>query len=276
MKEAWIRTNWPIAVAGAGVLLAFIGTLLPAVNGSVFVIDVSRTYIETDDGKVVLVLVLLSGGLWFWRAFTTHIVARTGCLIAALAVTGVAIVGLVDATQRVADLNRDTIGVASVGAAVYLVTIGGLVLVGMAAVSFRRNMHAAVLSGAGGEGSAVESAPAHGGRDAVLQADTGGASGTRSRRSRRRRRRGRESGGAGGTGASPPPLPEWRWRTMPVFTALAFGLFAGMILGPAITGTGIAGTVTFLIVAGMLGYAVSRLLTRVLMRRGVIKPHARR
>lgn len=96
--------------------------------------------------------------------------------------------------------------------------------------------------------------------------------------SRRRRRRGRESGAAVATttGGSPPPLPEWRWRTMPVFTALAFGLFAGMILGPAITGTGIAGTVTFLIVAGMLGYAVSRLLTRLLMRRGVIRPRARR
>lgn len=97
----------------------------------------------------------------------------------------------------------------------------------------------------------------------------------------RRRRRHRRDGGASGapataTGSSAPPLPEWRWRTMPVFTALAFGLFAGMILGPAITGTGIAGTVTFLIVAGMLGYAVSRLLTRLLMRRGVIKPRTRR
>ena len=278
MKEAWIRTNWPIAVAGAGVLLAFIGTLLPAVSGSVFVIDVSRTYIETDDGKVVLVFVLLSGGLWCWRAFTTHIAARTGCLIAALVVTGVAIFGLVDATQRVADLNRDTVGVASVGAAVYLVTVGGLVLVGMAAVSFRRNVHGAVPSGAGSEGSSVvESAPAHGEQHTVLQADSGGAAGTRgSRRSRRRRRRGRGGGATTTTGGSPPPLPEWRWRTMPVFTALAFGLFAGMILGPAITGTGIAGTVTFLIVAGMLGYAVSRLLTRLLMRRGVIRPRARR
>ena len=97
--------------------------------------------------------------------------------------------------------------------------------------------------------------------------------------SRRRRRRGRDGGSgapATATGSSAPPLPEWRWRTMPVFTALAFGLFAGMILGPAITGTGIAGTVTFLIVAGMLGYAVSRLLTRLLMRRGVIKPRTRR
>ena len=280
MKEAWIRTNWPIAVAGAGVLLAFIGTLLPAVSGSVFIIDVSRTYIETNDGKVVLAFVLLSGGFWCWRAFTTHIAARTGCLIAALVVTGVAIFGLVDATQRVADLNRDTVGVASVGAAVYLVTVGGLVLIGMAAVSFRRNVHEAVLSGSGGEGSVAESAPAHGGQGAALQADSGGAAGTRgSRRSRRRRRRGRDGGGAGATtptGGSPPPLPEWRWRTMPVFTALSFGLFAGMILGPAITGTGIAGTVTFLIVAGMLGYAVSRLLTRLLMRRGVIKPRARR
>lgn len=133
--EAWIRVNWPIAVAGAGVLLAFIGTLLPAVSGSVFAIQVSRTYIETDDGKIVLVFVLISGGLWCWRAFTTHIFARIGCLIAALIVTAVAIVDLVDTTQRVADINRDTVGIASVGAAVYLVTIGGLILVVMALIS---------------------------------------------------------------------------------------------------------------------------------------------
>ena len=133
--EAWIRVNWPIAVAGAGVLLAFIGTLLPAVSGSVFAIQVSRTYIETDDGKIVLVFVLISGGFWCWRAFTTHIVARIGCLLAALIVTAVAIVDLVDTTQRVADINRDTVGIASVGAAVYLVTIGGMILVVMALVS---------------------------------------------------------------------------------------------------------------------------------------------
>ena len=131
----WFRSNWPIAVAGAGVLLAFIGTLLPALNASVFAIEVSRTYIETDDGKIVVVFVLISGVLWCWRAFTTNIVIRIGCLLAALIVTAVAVVDLIDTTQRVADLNRDTIGVASVGAAVYLVTIGGMVLVVMALVS---------------------------------------------------------------------------------------------------------------------------------------------
>ncbi len=97
---------------------------------------------------------------------------------------------------------------------------------------------------------------------------------------RRRRRLARAGGGAGeaatGAGTSRPPLPEWRWRTLPVFAALSVGLFTGIILGSAVTGTGIAGTVVFLIVAGMLGLSVSRLLTRLLMRRGFIRPRARR
>ncbi len=97
--------------------------------------------------------------------------------------------------------------------------------------------------------------------------------------SRRRRRRIRDGGGeqpAPPARPSAPPLPEWRWRTLPVFAALSFGLFAGIMLGAMVTGGGIVGTVVFLIVAGMLGLSVSRLLTRALMRRGFIRPRTRR
>lgn len=100
--------------------------------------------------------------------------------------------------------------------------------------------------------------------------------------SRRRRRRIRDGGGEtqAATPARPsaPALPEWRWRTLPVFAALSFGLFVGIVLGgtPVVAGGGIVGTVVFLIVAGMLGLSVSRLLTRGLMRRGFIKPRVRR
>ena len=99
--------------------------------------------------------------------------------------------------------------------------------------------------------------------------------------SRRRRRRLRGGGEAGGEAAAtpqpaPPPLPEWKWRTMPVFIALSFGLFVGLYLGMVATGTGIAATVIFLIVAGMLGISVSRFVMRLLMQRGIIKPQARR
>ncbi|MDE2933586.1 MAG: hypothetical protein F4Y97_02065 [Dehalococcoidia bacterium] len=99
--------------------------------------------------------------------------------------------------------------------------------------------------------------------------------------SRRRRRRIREpsEGGSDATGKkqqAPPPLPEWKWRTMPVFIALSAGLFVGLYLGMVATGTGIAATVIFLVVAGMLGISVSRYVMRLLMQRGIIKPQARR
>ena len=99
---------------------------------------------------------------------------------------------------------------------------------------------------------------------------------------RRRRRRGRgtqESGGetaAPKQQATPPPLAEWRWRTMPVFIALSAGLFVGLYLGIIIPGTGIVATVVFLAVAGMLGISVSRYVMRLLMQRGIIKPQAKR
>ncbi len=99
------------------------------------------------------------------------------------------------------------------------------------------------------------------------------------RRRRRRIRRGAE--GAGEDAAkqqqpAPPPLPEWRWRTMPVFIALSVGLFVGLYLGMLATGTGIAATVIFVIVAGMLGLSASRYVMRLLMQRGIIKPQVRR
>ncbi|MXZ87289.1 MAG: hypothetical protein F4Z07_00335 [Dehalococcoidia bacterium] len=99
--------------------------------------------------------------------------------------------------------------------------------------------------------------------------------------SRRRRRRDRGSPEGGGEAAAKPQpaapaLPEWKWRTMPVFIALSLGLFVGLYLGMVATGTGIAATVIFLIVAGMLGISVSRYVMRLLMQRGIIKPQARR
>ena len=51
---------------------------------------------------------------------------------------------------------------------------------------------------------------------------------------------------------------------MPVFVALSAGLFAGLLLGTgAIAGGTTAGTVIFLIVAGMLGISISRMVMRL-------------
>ena len=64
---------------------------------------------------------------------------------------------------------------------------------------------------------------------------------------------------------------------MPVFVALSAGLFAGLLLGTgAIAGGNTAATVIFLIVAGMLGISISRIVMRLLMQRGIIKPQPRR
>ncbi len=100
--------------------------------------------------------------------------------------------------------------------------------------------------------------------------------------SRRRRRRIRGPAGGGGEGQSgsqqaAPPLAEWRWRTMPVFIALSVGLFVGMLLGTgAVAGGSLVATIVFLVVAGMMGISVSRLVMRWLMQRGIIKPQQRR
>lgn len=100
---------------------------------------------------------------------------------------------------------------------------------------------------------------------------------------RRRRRRTRGHSGDGGEAAgkpapatTPPPLPEWNWRTMPVFIALSVGLFVGLYLGVAVSGTGIVATIVFLVIAGMLGISVARYVMRLLMQRGIIKPQPRR
>lgn len=128
--ENWLRDNWSFAVAGVGVLLAFIGTMTPAVRVPLFG---SINYVETDDGKIALVCVLLSAVFWLWFAFTKHWSARAACLVAALVVVGVAIVDLVDTHGRLADI--DEYGLVSVGPALYLVAAGGLALVLMALVS---------------------------------------------------------------------------------------------------------------------------------------------
>ena len=76
------------------------------------------------------------------------------------------------------------------------------------------------------------------------------------RRRRRRIRGGAEAGAEVAATPQPaaPALPEWKWRTMPVFIALSFGLFVGLLLG----------------------ISVSRFVMRLLMQRGIIKPQARR
>lgn len=76
------------------------------------------------------------------------------------------------------------------------------------------------------------------------------------------------------------PLPEWRWRTFPVFAAFAFALLVGIWVGWACgviyednqTPT----TVAFIVAALVAGFALSRLTTRFVISRRWVKPRPQR
>ncbi|GBD22490.1 hypothetical protein HRbin29_00121 [bacterium HR29] len=95
------------------------------------------------------------------------------------------------------------------------------------------------------------------------------------------KRRGRRKRKVGGTAQpqSPPqrtaaleralrPLPEWKWRTFPVYFAFSLGAFVGLYLGLiAAAGPAWLGTAVFVTVAILLGLGLSRLTTRWLVTR---------
>lgn len=91
------------------------------------------------------------------------------------------------------------------------------------------------------------------------------------RRGRRRRRSEVPSSPSVSTGVVERvtrPLPEWRWRTFPVYFAFALGAFIGLYLGIlAAAGPAWLGTAVFVTVAIMLGLGLSRLTTRWLVTR---------
>ena len=72
-------------------------------------------------------------------------------------------------------------------------------------------------------------------------------------------------------------LPEWRWRTFPVFFALAAGMFLGLQLGVVVSAaSSTVSIVVFIAVAVVLGLALSRLTTRWLIEHRWIKPRPKR
>lgn len=80
--------------------------------------------------------------------------------------------------------------------------------------------------------------------------------------------------------AAPGALPEWKWRTFPVYFALSLGLFIGIYIG-FLTGL-VADTnstpsvVAFVVAALFLGFGLSRLTSRFMITRRWIKPRAKR
>lgn len=75
-------------------------------------------------------------------------------------------------------------------------------------------------------------------------------------------------------------LPEWNWRAFPVYFALTFGLFVGLYIGilaeyTRANGNGSVVFIAFLVTGIPFSFALSRIFTRVLMKRGIIKPRGR-
>ena len=75
----------------------------------------------------------------------------------------------------------------------------------------------------------------------------------------------------------PTPLPEWHWRTLPVFFAFSLGGFIGLELGIIAGNSGSNGLALGIsvIFALMLGLAFSRFATRLMISRRWVKPRPR-
>ena len=85
---------------------------------------------------------------------------------------------------------------------------------------------------------------------------------------RRRRRRRRRRGGSGGGAPeateteTSPALPDWRWRTFPVF----FAFVAGALVMALVAGSIIGFAVSWLAVLGM-AYGLAHIVTRQFIAR---------
>ncbi len=77
------------------------------------------------------------------------------------------------------------------------------------------------------------------------------------------------------------PLPQWRWRAFPVFFMFSVGLFFGVFVGVPAGIAGEAGNnvpqyVVFLGSAILLGLALSHVVVRWLLSRGIAGPRPKR
>lgn len=73
------------------------------------------------------------------------------------------------------------------------------------------------------------------------------------------------------------PLPEWKWRTFPVYFALTLGLMVGVWAGSAAGVNAEDGDdqplmILFIVSALLFGFALSRLTTRLMLSKQWIKP----
>lgn len=78
--------------------------------------------------------------------------------------------------------------------------------------------------------------------------------------------------------SGPVPMPQWKWKTFPVYFALALGGFIGLYLGVIVQATNNSALtlVVFVGFALLLGFGLSRITTRFLISRQWVKPRPRK
>lgn len=78
------------------------------------------------------------------------------------------------------------------------------------------------------------------------------------------------------------PMPNWHWRTFPVYFALSAGLMVGVYFGwiagyvASNNGNQTPTTVTFIVAALLFGFALSRFTTRWVISRRWIRARSRK
>ena len=79
--------------------------------------------------------------------------------------------------------------------------------------------------------------------------------------------------GSSGRYIEPKPMPDWKWKTFPVFFALAIGGFIGLYMGIVVQALNNPGVSTFVFVAFALplGFGFSKLSTRWVLSRRIVK-----
>ncbi len=88
---------------------------------------------------------------------------------------------------------------------------------------------------------------------------------------RRRRRRRRRGGGGEASAAGPagqeavtkPAVPDWQWRTFPVFFAFALGM---LVMG-LVVGSPTLGVVFFFAALGGVAFGLAHIVTRTVIAR---------
>ncbi|MGH2634290.1 MAG: hypothetical protein ACRDG3_12830 [Tepidiformaceae bacterium] len=79
--------------------------------------------------------------------------------------------------------------------------------------------------------------------------------------------------GSSGRYIEPKPMPDWKWKTFPVFFALAIGGFVGLYMGIVVQAANNSEVSTFVFVAFALplGFGFSKLSTRWVLSRRIVK-----